>query len=90
MTRKGDLKVVISDQADWSDFERSAEAILARFGARVVVRLDGLDERFWDLQVGQETVTLHLQHHLGISLHASSAEGESLVKRIEQLLDSKP
>jgi hypothetical protein len=87
-TRQGNLELVITDEADWSQFERLAGAICARFDARIVERLDGLDERYWNLEMGDQTVTLHLQHYLGISLYASSAEGESLVRRIGQFLET--
>jgi hypothetical protein len=88
-TRQGNLQLVIADEADWPEFERLAESIRGRFDARIIERLDGLDERYWDLEVAGQTVTLHLQHYLGISLYASSAEGESLVKRIGQFLETK-
>ena len=52
--------LVITDEADWSEFERLAGAIRARFDAQIVERLDGLDERYWDLEVADQTVTLHL------------------------------
>jgi len=89
-TRRGGLELIITDEADWSVFERLAEAIHARFDARIVERLDGPDERYWDLVAADETVTLHLQHYMGISLYASSAEDESLVRRIGQFLEPRP
>jgi hypothetical protein len=72
-TRRGDLELVITDVADWSEFER----------------IDGPDGRYWDLDLGGQTVTLHLQHYPGITLDASSAEGESLVRRIGQFQETK-
>jgi hypothetical protein len=87
-TRQGHLELIISDVADWSGFERIARAIRAEFGARIVERLDGLDERYWDLKVSDQTVTLHLQHYLGICLFATSVEGEELVRQIGQFLES--
>ncbi len=88
-TRQGNLELIITAEADWSEFERLAGAIRARFDARIVGRLDGPDERYWDLEVEDQTVTLHLQHCLGISLCASSAEDESLVRKIGQFLESR-
>lgn len=88
-TRQGHLQLVIADEADWSEFERLAGAICTRFDARIVERLDGPDERYWDLEVADQVVTLHLQHYLGISLHAPSARDESLVRSIAQSLKTK-
>jgi hypothetical protein len=44
-TRQGNLELVITDEPDWSEFERLAGAIRARFDARIVERLDGLKDR---------------------------------------------
>lgn len=87
-TRQGGLELVISDEADWSAFERIAESIHTKFGAEIVRRLDGLDERYWDLEVSDLTVTLHLQHYLGISLYSGSTEADLLVKKVEVFLDN--
>jgi hypothetical protein len=88
-TRLGHLELVITDEPDWSEFERLAGAIRAEFDAPIVERIDGPDERYWDLEVGDQTVTLHLQHYLGICLYAPSAEDESLVRRIGLFLESR-
>jgi hypothetical protein len=88
-TRQGGLELVISDEADWREFERIADAVCAEFDVRIVERLDGLDDRYWDLRVSEQTVTLHLQHYLGISLFSSSSEGESQVRRIGQFLETR-
>jgi hypothetical protein len=87
-TRQGHLQLVIADEVDWSEFERLAGAICARFDARIVERLDGPDERYWDLEVADQTVTLHLQHYLGISLDAPSAKDVSLARSIGQFLET--
>lgn len=88
-TRRGRLKLIIADEADWTEFEHLAGAILARFDARIVEQLDGSDERYWDIEVADQRVTLHLQHYLGISLLAPSAKDESLVRSIGQFLEAK-
>lgn len=88
-TRLGRLELVITDEPQWSEFERLEGAIRAEFDARIVERIDSPDERYWELEVADQTVTLHLQHYLGISLYAPSAEDESLVRRIGQLLGSR-
>lgn len=31
-------------------------------------KIQGLDQRYWDLMVGEQTLTLHLEHYLGISV----------------------
>ncbi|MNP44365.1 hypothetical protein D3C76_1382270 [compost metagenome] len=31
-------------------------------------KLDALDQRYWDLSVDERTLTVHLEHYLGISV----------------------
>jgi hypothetical protein len=87
-TLQGHLELIISDVADWAEFERIAEAICIEFRAQIVVRLDGLDERYWDLRLSDQLVTLHLQHYLGICLFAESVEAEIQVRHVGRFLES--
>jgi hypothetical protein len=66
--------VAISDDADWMLFNGVADAILNKFSGKLVERIDGLDERYWDIEIGGSVVTLHLQHYLGISLFAETRQ----------------
>jgi len=81
--------LVITDEADWAEFERLAETIRDGFEAQIIERLDGLDERYWDLEISGQTITLHLQHFLGICVFAESAEAEPLVREIGAFLEAK-
>ncbi len=82
------LEIEISDDADWQLFKRVADAILNKFRGKLVERLDGLDERYWDLEIGDSLVTLHLQHYLGISLFAASKEANDLIQQIGEYLET--
>jgi hypothetical protein len=67
-------QLIISEAADWSLFESTAEKLRRGLGGRWTEKLDGPDERYWDLQARGGRITLHLQHYLGISLYPSDAE----------------
>ena len=82
------LEIEISDDADWQLFKRVADAILNKFRGKLVERLDGLDERYWDLEIGDSLVTLHLQHYLGIALFAASKEANDLIQQIGEYLET--
>ena len=71
----------ISDDSDWMVFNGVADAILSKFKGRLVERLDGLDERYWDIQIGERIITLHLQHYLGIMLFPKDEQGNDLIQR---------
>jgi len=52
-------ELAISDDSDWMLFNGVADAILRRFRGKLVERLDGLDERYWDIEIRRRIVTLH-------------------------------
>lgn len=62
----------VSDEPDWSLFDRIARALETGLSGTWTERLDGLDERYWDLVVGEGKLTLHLQHYLGISVYPTA------------------
>lgn len=85
-TRWGSLELIISNDSSWAEFERLSDAICAEFGARVLEKLDGLDQRYWDLKMTDGMVTLHLEAQLGISLYAQTTDGEVVVRKIGDFL----
>jgi hypothetical protein len=62
-------QTIVSEDADWDHFEAIAVALQTALGGTWSGKLDGLDERYWDLAARGGRVTLHLQHYLGISIH---------------------
>ncbi len=74
-------QIQISDYADWKLFECVAGLLEARLQGHWVQRLDGIDQRYWDLSVRDGRITLHLEHYLGIMLYPAAgadANSESL------------
>ena len=55
--------IEVSDKADWKLFEDVAWVLEQGLGSRWKEKLDGLDQRYWDLLVDEYTVTLHLEHY---------------------------
>ncbi|KTC43445.1 hypothetical protein AO262_16760 [Pseudomonas fluorescens ABAC62] len=60
--------IEVSVKADWELFEDVARVLEQGLGGRWKEKLDGLDQRYWDLLVEEHTVTLHLEHYLGICI----------------------
>lgn len=67
-------------------FNGVADAILRRFRAKLVERLDGLEERYWDIEIRGRIVTLHLQHYIGIVLFAEKKEENDLIREVGEYL----
>lgn len=88
-----DHELAISERADWRLFGDLAARLRDHFDGEWLAQLDGLDQRYWDLRVGRAVVTLHLEHHLGISLFPAQDESDreasvELVRRIAVFLAS--
>ena len=75
------MEIQISEASDWQLFAAIAETLEHGLKGEWTVKADGLDQRYWDLCVEGQTITLHLEHYLGISLlmpgHGESLEGLS-------------
>jgi len=74
-------QIEVSDSSDWSLFERVAKRLTSGLRGKWIERLDGLDQRYWDLEAAGGRVTLHLEHYLGITIYPTSgaaADKESL------------
>lgn len=60
--------IEVSEKADCELFEDVARVLEQRLGGRLMEKLDGLDQRYWNLLVAEHTLTLHLAHYVGISI----------------------
>ena len=75
--------IIVSRSSDWSLFDRIARELGERFRGTWSERLDGLDERYWDLDARGGKITLHLQHYLGISVSmAHGLEGHPATQEL--------
>jgi hypothetical protein len=88
---KSHPQIEISEQSDWSLFERVADFLRAALQGKWIEQLDGLDQRYWDLTAEGGSLTLHLEHYLGITLYATAgAEADerslALLRRAFELL----
>ena len=91
--RGGRIEAQLSDQADWKLFNRIAKLIQKEFNGTWVEKLDGLDQRYWDIVIGNIKLTLHLEHYLGISLFSAKednnlSEANKLVHRIGESIEA--
>lgn len=89
-TDAGPLEIALCESSDRQRFDDFAARIQRAVGGEWVVRLDGLDQRYWDLRVGGDGVSLHLEHFLGISLLAETPAAAALARRIAAGLAAAP
>jgi hypothetical protein len=79
------FEILLTEDANWQLFEKFGQVIILDFGGKIIVRLDGLDERYWDFRIGELILTLHLQHYLGIFLFpAAGFENSSSAKDLTE------
>ncbi|MFG0393010.1 hypothetical protein ACF8LH_04180 [Pseudomonas sp. zbq_4] len=60
--------IEVTEEADWELFEDLARMLEQGLGGCWKQKLDALDQRYRDLSVDGHTLTLHLEHYLGISM----------------------
>lgn len=61
-------ELMVSDESDWYLFEEIAGILELALDGSWTSRLDGLDQRYWDLSARSGRLTLHLEHYIGIRL----------------------
>lgn len=81
----GKSELHISPESNWTLFERIAEVLERELNAVWVEKADGIDQRYWDLKIGNEVLTLHLEHYLGISAFSNS---KMLLLRAKPVIES--
>ncbi len=80
-------EAALSSEASWSLFDKIAAAIVKKFHGRFVEKLDGIDERYWDIEIQNMVLILHLQHYVGIVLFPAKRDGNSLVEEVGKYLE---
>lgn len=87
------LELRIFDDSNWPLFKEMAGVLEREFSGTWLEKIDGLDQSYWDLRIGNSVLTLHLENYLGIMLFPGSetldkAAANSLLKQIHEFLSS--
>lgn len=82
----GKSELHISAESNWSLSEKIAGVLENELNGVWVEKTDGIDQRYWDLKIENEVITLHLEHYLGILAFSDS---RSLLLRAKQTIESK-
>jgi hypothetical protein len=83
------VRIEVSEEADWNLFEDVARDIERGLSGCWKERLDGPDQRYWDLLVDEHTLTLHLEHYLGITVDIPDS-ADDIARRVCALLKHRP
>jgi uncharacterized protein DUF3630 len=71
--------------SDGSVFQLIADELYKVFNVQWKTKLDGFDQRYWDFEFKGTTLTLHLEHFLGISIYVKKSDVD--IKSARQLLE---
>lgn len=90
----GLLELQLASDPDWSLFDNIARDIHGKFGGTWLKKLDGLDQRYWDLKIESAVLTLHLENYFGIILFASNQsekleEAQALLQDVADYFDAR-
>lgn len=64
-------QIEVSESSDWRLFNQIASVLEKGVKGQWISKLDGLDQRYWDLEAYPGKITLHLEHYIGITVHPS-------------------
>lgn len=71
--------------SDGPVFQLIADELTKVFNIRWKAKLDGFDQRYWDFDYRGVTLSLHLEHFLGISIFVKKPETN--VKNAKKILE---
>jgi hypothetical protein len=88
--RSGRLELDLLDEPDWGAFEDFADNIVRTFNGSYAERVADLDTCYLDIVIGGQTVTLHLQHYMGICVFAAEEAADGMIQNIGNYLAAGP
>ena len=71
------INLDLSGDSDNLLFQMIADELSGTFKVQWKVQADGLDQRYWDFEIQEITLTLHLEHYLGISIFADKTKTDT-------------
>ena len=74
-------QICVTDEADWGLFNWLAVLLEKELDGEWVEKLDGVEQRYWDLEAGEGKITLHYEEYLGLMVNPTQlaeASPESL------------
>jgi len=85
----GRLSIDLSDSASWFLFRWYAWQIKKKFNAKIIGKLNDVDQRWWDFKVKDKIVVLHSESIIGISIHIEDGTNDGLLREIVATLLKK-
>lgn len=80
------LSIDLSDLDSDILFRKFADRLTTEFDAKITDKLDGLDQRYWDFDVGGTILVLHSDAMAGISIHVEDGSDDNLLRKIAETL----
>jgi hypothetical protein len=78
------INIELFRDSDGPVFQLIANELTEAFNVQWKTKVDGLDQRYWDFEFKGSTLTLHLEHFLGISIFVDRSEIN--IERAKQVL----
>ena len=75
------INLELSENSDWTLFQIIANELVETFKIQWKTQADGLDQRYWDFEYNGASLTLHLEHYLGISVFADKSKVDIEIAR---------
>jgi hypothetical protein len=67
-------------------FQKYAKILETEFNGKIIEKLDGLDQRYWDFDIEGNVVVIHSDSMVGISIHVEDESNENLLRVIGKRL----
>jgi len=78
----GRLALQLSSGSSPFPFADFAQTLVREREGQITLRVDGLDESYWDIVLDGQVFTLHRQHYLGVFLCSTDVASEAALERL--------
>jgi len=81
-SRDASKRLSIELSNDDSQFNSFVSRLENTCQARLVKKLNGLDQRYWDFEVMGKMIVLHSDNFMGVSIHVEDGTNDDLLRTI--------
>ena len=78
----GRLTFEVSKSDSWFLFRKYAKRLEKQYNAKIIEKLDGFDQKYWNFEIKSTVVVLHSDSMVGISIHIEDGSNEELLREI--------
>ena len=80
-------RLYIEIDSDCRNFGQYTSRMESEANAKLIQKLNGLEQQYWDYQIDGTTIVLHADTFAGVSIHIEDNSNDTLLRSVAQKID---